>query len=134
MRYNVKKTVCMCVKPKVRKDISVPQITLNGKCLKWKHEHTYLGVLLQDNSTDANDINRQVRCLYTQGNLLLRKFKKCSDDVKCLLFRSYCTNLYCASLWCNYTASSFSRIKVAYIITFLECYYQSRGGKCTALM
>ena len=114
MRYNVKKTVCMCVKPKVRKDISVPQITLNGKCLKWKHEHTYLGVLLQDNSTDANDINRQVRCLYTQGNLLLRKFNKCSDDVKCLLFRSYCTNLYCASLWCNYTASSFSRIKVAY--------------------
>ena len=104
----------MCVKPKVRKDISVPQITLNGKCLKWKHEHTYLGVLLQDNSTDANDINRQVRCLYTQGNLLLRKFNKCSDVVKCLLFRSYCTNLYCASLWCNYTASSFSRIKVAY--------------------
>ena len=114
LRYNVKKTVCMCVKPKLRKHISVPQITLNGKCLKWTEEHSYLGVLLRDDFTDVSDMNRQLRSLYTQGNILLRKFKKCSDDVKCQLFRSYCTNLYCASLWCNFTASSFSRIKVAY--------------------
>ena len=33
IRYNVKKTVCMCVKPKTRKHLKVPQISLNGKIL-----------------------------------------------------------------------------------------------------
>ena len=28
-------------------------------------------------------------------------------------FRSYCTNLYCALLWCSYKGSTFSRVKVA---------------------
>lgn len=56
--------------------------------------------------------------MYAQGNILLRKFHNCSDDIKCHLFRSYCTNLYCASLWWNFTASAFRRIKVAYNNTF----------------
>jgi len=94
IRYNVKKTVCMCVKPKARKHLKVPQVA------------------------DDVDICRQLRSVYAQGNILLRKFQKCSDDIKCHLFRSYCTNLYCAVLWCNFTASAFRRIKVAYNNTF----------------
>jgi hypothetical protein len=114
LRYNTKKTVCMCVKPKSKKYLRVPQITLNGKSLRWAQEHKYLGVLLKDDFTDDVDIFRQLRSLYTQGNILLKKFQKCTDDVKCILFKSYCNNLYCASLWCKYTSSAFSRIKVAY--------------------
>jgi hypothetical protein len=94
IRYNVKKTVCMCVKPKARKHLKVPQVA------------------------DDVDICRQLRSVYAQGNILLRKFQKCSDDIKCHLFRSYCTNLYCAALWCDFTASAFRRIKVAYNNTF----------------
>lgn len=56
IRYNVKKTVCMCVKPKTRKHLKVPQVSLNGKNLKWVNEHKYLGVLLQDDYTDDVDI------------------------------------------------------------------------------
>ena len=30
--------------------------------------------------------------------MLLRNFRYCSVDVKCMLFRSYCTNMYCCPL------------------------------------
>jgi hypothetical protein len=83
------------------------------------------------------------------------------NTVKCLLhvFRSYWTNLYCFGLgWSSSTCltlSIFWRIKIclhqtstvhhygvssqhhllvvlrSLIITFLKCYYVSRGGKCT---
>ena len=71
-------------------------------------------MLISNDLKDDADICRQLRSLYTQGNILLRKFKRCSNEVKCQLFRSYCANLYCASLWCNYKGSTFSKVKVAY--------------------
>ena len=39
----------------------------------------------------------------------------CSDTVKCQLFQSFCTNIYCAPLWSNYSkVGSLDRLKVAY--------------------
>ena len=52
--------------------------------------------------------------MYCRGNIIIRKFKHCSDNVKTQLFQSYCTNFYCAPLWCNYSAESFRQVKVAY--------------------
>ena len=43
-----------------------------------------------------------MRILYANVNLyhiLLRKFSKCSVDVKCFLFKTNCSNLYCAPMW-----------------------------------
>ena len=34
IKYNSKKTVCMCIKPKWLKNMFVPNFTLNGECLK----------------------------------------------------------------------------------------------------
>ena len=40
------------------------------------------------------DVARQTRKFYLHANLLLRNFGHCSDQVKCVLFQTYCTNLY----------------------------------------
>ena len=49
------------------------------------------------------DIKRQMRKFYANVNMLLRRFSKCSSPVKCYLFKTYCSNLYCAPLWYNST-------------------------------
>ena len=39
-----------------------------------------------------------MRKLYANVNLLLRNIFKCSVGVKCFLFKTYCSNLYCAPM------------------------------------
>ena len=51
------------------------------------------------------DVSRQTRKFYAQANMLLRNFRYRSVDVKCMLFKSYCTNMYCCPLWFNSTSS-----------------------------
>ena len=60
------------------------------------------------------DVARQTRKFYLQGNLLLRNFRHCSDQVKCVLFQTYCTNLYCCQLWFNSTRSSLKKLSTSY--------------------
>ena len=48
------------------------------------------------------------------ANILLRKFVKCSPDVKCYLFKTYYCNLYCAPFWYDSTKAAMKNLKVAY--------------------
>ena len=60
-------------------------------------------------------MKQQCRNIYSRGNTLIRNFKMCSDTVKCQLYQSSCTNIYCAPLWSNYSkVGSLDRLKVAY--------------------
>ncbi len=45
-------------------------------------------------SDDDDDINRQRRTLFVQGNIILRKFNIRSFFVKLTLFRTYCSPMY----------------------------------------
>ena len=65
MKYNVKKTKCMCIKP-TSKNISVPNVFINGKALKWVTEQEYLGVNLQNDLRDESDIKRHIRSTYAR--------------------------------------------------------------------
>ena len=47
------------------------------------------------------DILREVR-KFIRTNILARRFAKCSQDVKILLFKSYCFNFYDTALWSHY--------------------------------
>ena len=68
-----------------------------------------------DNSfDDTRDIIRQVRATYARGNVLICKFRHCTDDVKLQLFKSFCGMFYCSSLWFNFSNSTLYRLKVAY--------------------
>ena len=55
-----------------------------------------------------------MRKLYANVNLLLRKFSKCSVGVKCFLFKTYCSNLYCAPMWFDCTKAALKKLKIAY--------------------
>ena len=55
-----------------------------------------------------------MRKCYANANMLLRKFVKCSPDVKCYLFKTYCCNLYCAPFWHDSTKAAIKNLKVAH--------------------
>ena len=112
--YNTKKSVCMCIKPK-KLNIDIPNnLLLNGKLLENVTSQKYLGVLVANNCKDDLDIKQQCKHLYSRGNVLIRNFKNCSEDVKCHLFRAYCSNIYCSFLWSKFNAETMRRLKVAY--------------------
>ena len=54
-----------------------------------------------------------MRKLYANVNLL-RKFSKCSVDVKIFLSKTYCSNLYCAPMWFDCTKAATKKLKIAY--------------------
>ncbi len=46
--------------------------------------------------------------------MLARKFHMCTPDVKISLFKTYCTTLYTAHLWCDFSESKMKKLQVAY--------------------
>ena len=113
--YNVTKSVCMLFRPTWLKNNSVyPSITLNERNLDYVDNYKYLGHNLCSDLSDDYDVGEQLRKLYTIGNVLIRKFKFCYDNVKCELFRVYCSTLYCSSLWCKYKKVSINKVKVCH--------------------
>ena len=54
-------------------------------------EFRYLGHIINNRLTDDDDINCEIRNMFTCKNVLLRRFSKCSVSVKITLFKSYCT-------------------------------------------
>ena len=60
------------------------------------------------------DVSSQTSQFYAQANMLLRNFPYCSNEVKCSLFKSFCTNMYCCPLWFNSTSSSVKKLKCSY--------------------
>ena len=68
------------------------------------HRKGYIYIYIYIN--DDGDISRQLRCLYTSSNTLLRKFAYCTQKVW--------FNFYCSELWCDYSMSSISKLRVAY--------------------
>ena len=83
--------------------------------------YKYLGHYITDDLSDDDDINRQRRTLFVQGNIILRKFNNimCSLGVKLTLFRTYCSPMYTAQLWWNYKNLPLLNYKLL-IITFLN--------------
>ena len=83
--------------------MSIPNVT----------DRWYVGITISVKNCDL-DLTRQKRRLYANTNMLLRKFVKCSPDVKYYLFKTYCCNLYCAPFWNDSTKTEMKNLKVAY--------------------
>ena len=71
-------------------------------------------VLMSDDMKDDIDINRHIRGLYTMGNMIIKCFTHCSDPVKILLFKSYCSSMYCSQLWSNFSNPVSRKIKTSF--------------------
>ena len=64
-------------------------------------------------------MERQMRKFYTNIKILSRKFSNYSPDVKCTLFKSFCSNMYCSTLWYYCTVTAMRRLRIAYNNTLL---------------
>ncbi len=111
--YNKTKTKCLCVKPKHMTKLFVPNFYLENFLITSVQQETYLGYILNDNMSDDDHIIKEMRNLYARGNMLIRYFKHCTDTVKIMLFKTFCTSLYCCPLWIKYKKSTLKKLHVA---------------------
>ena len=96
------------------KNLHIPQFYIDGSVIDVTKEHNYLGVVLSEEFTENETMKKEIRSIYARGNMLNNKFRDCNEEVKIKLFRTFCTNLYCAALWCNFKQSIFSRVRVSH--------------------
>ena len=75
----------------MNKTCDITNVVLSDNVIYYVHNTKYLGVLLCSDMKTSIDVCRQTSKFYTQANSLLRNFRYCSEDVKRMLFRSFCT-------------------------------------------
>ena len=80
--YNTTKSVCMFIRPQHMCHIEPVKQFLYGSKLSWVDVYKYLGYFITSDLKDDRDIRRQVRAIYCRGNMIIRKFSKCSVNVK----------------------------------------------------
>ena len=119
MLFNPNKSAVMIFKNKNAIELNTPPFVLNNENIPVVEEYCYLGHIIDNELNDERDILRQRRKLYQQGNAIIRKFSNCTIDVKINLFKTYCTSMYTAQLWCRYRSSTnnrgaMSKLYVAY--------------------
>ena len=67
-----------------------PALTLAGCNLTFVEHFRYSGHIIENNLDDNSDIRRELKCLYTRANILIKRFSSCSVAVKIALFRYFC--------------------------------------------
>ena len=73
-----------------------------------------MGAIITKDFSDNKDIARQMRGNYARGNMIVKCFKHCTKDVKVLLFKTFCSNMYCSETWCNFSKTNMEQLKVSY--------------------
>ena len=114
IEFSAAKSVVLLVLPKTLKLVNKPNIYLGENVLSYVERFKYLGHILTATFTDDEDIDREKRNLAMRGNLLIRKFKMCSEVVKCHLFSTYCGQFYTCSLWARYKKLTMDRLRVCH--------------------
>ena len=114
IKYNSAKSNVIILRCNKMKDIRIPNFELNNVLLTRVTKYKYLGHCISDDLSDDDDMARQYRQIYAQGNALLKKCFMCTESVKITLFRTFCTSLYTCELWWNYRSESLRKLCVAY--------------------
>jgi endonuclease/exonuclease/phosphatase family metal-dependent hydrolase len=117
MSLNARKSVCMVFSPRDRSKVvssAFPQFNVGSEMLQFVPRFKYLGHMILSSNTDDADIQREVTNMFVRTNILIRKFSKCSADVKIVLFKAYCICLYDASLWKCYNLGSLNKMRSCY--------------------
>ena len=82
--YNGSKSYSLCFKPKCS-IFNRPVFTLNHLNILTVNQSNYLGIIISENNC-APDLKRQMCKLYANVNMIIRKFSRCSPDVKCFFY------------------------------------------------
>ena len=92
-----------------------PVFNLAGYCiLLFVETFKYLDHVIDNCLNDDSDIMREVENLFMRFNLLCRRFRRCSLQVKLMLFRSFCICFYDTALWSHFSAAALLKFKSCY--------------------
>ena len=116
IKFNAKKSVCLFFRSSVNKRCALPKMFICDTICEFSNEVKYLRGVISFSMKTTIDVKRQTRTFYARANLVIRNFRHCtcSDKVKCYLFQSYCTSMYCSQLWFNSTKDSLSKLRTSY--------------------
>ena len=124
MIFNESKTKYVVFKSDLypRQIRNIPDVFMNDVALERHTQLTYLGVVInEDGSSDLN-MSSQARYLNGKANVLSRQFHACNDNVKRILFKTFCSNIYMIQLNYKYTIFSDDKLKVAYNSVFRKLF------------
>ena len=117
MSLNIAKTVTVIFSPyknNCRLLCLFPRFELGGLLVSIVPTCKYLGHWLSSDENDNVDITYQTRQLFARTNFLIRRFAKCSYQVKLCLFRAYCMNFHGVALWNHYSGYVIQKFQAAY--------------------
>lgn len=114
LRYNVTKSELMMFKARDINYSDVPNVSLCGAPLTFVNKFKYLGHWVTDDLRDNVDIERERRSLAVRCNMLVRRFARCTNQVKVTLFKAFCQSFYTCSLWTSFTQRAYSDLRVQY--------------------
>jgi len=83
---------------------TLPHFTIDGHCLQFVNEFHYLGHIITNNLCDNADIKREIHSVCVRTNMLIQRFRNCSQHVKIAIFRAYCIGLYGVALWSHFSS------------------------------
>jgi len=69
---------------------------------------------MSNNLYDDADIKGEIHNMYVRTNMLIQRFRKCSQDVKIVIFRAYCISLYGVALWSHFSSCIMTKFKYCY--------------------
>jgi len=118
MTINIQKTVAMVFTPSRRSMIvthTFPPLKIDDHCIRYVEQFKYLGYIVTDSLTDDEDMNREIKNMFVRTNILLRKYKFCSVEVKTILFQSVCLCMYDIELWKVYYKGTLNRFRLVII-------------------
>ena len=88
--------------------------SLHGSYLTSVTSFKYLGHTTDDALHDDNDINRELKCLFTRVNLLNRRFWLCSIGVKLQLLKPFAC-VFMTFLWSSFRVGTLNKLVAAYV-------------------
>ena len=126
-------TKYMCIKPTTVKHLYIPDVRIYGYNVKQVKNEKYLGYIISSNCYDDDHIKKETRSTFARGNMLIRNFKHCSDNVKVTLYKTYCSSVYCCALISTYLIETIRKLHVAFNKTFKCLMSVPRTASASAL-
>ena len=92
------------------------EVKVNNHLIEIVSSYKYLGFVLANNLSNADDMIRAKKKFYSEFNLILRKFGFTDKKVKLFLFKQYCLQIYGGDLWFgnNKSRNVFKQFEVGY--------------------
>ena len=104
----------MIFRSNMHTQVSFPDFTLASSKLELVKDFKYLGHMICDTPKDDMDIKRATHNILSVGMSIFRRFYMCSIPVKKRLFTTFCSQIYTAHLWCNYSKSVYDKFATSY--------------------